>query len=130
MNKCVSMCIYCMHMCVCCMYLFNHSYVFGLGCNKYVLCSVVSSVGICWVILSYVVCIYVSFKIGLVCFTFTIGDSGGNINGVCRVMSLLVWCPSMGLMSVWYVLLCVLICLSPDVVVLDVGAGGDGVGSW
>ena len=34
----------------------------------------------------------------------------------------------MGLVGGLYVLLCVLSCLSPDVVVLDVGAGGDGVG--
>ena len=34
----------------------------------------------------------------------------------------------MGLVGGLYVLSCVLSCLSPDEVVLDVGAGGDGVG--
>ena len=35
----------------------------------------------------------------------------------------------MGLIKEWYVLLCVLSCLSPDVVVLRGVVGGDGVGS-
>ena len=69
---------------------------------------------------------YVSFRIGSVCVT--IGDSGGNINEVCGVLSILVWCPSMGLVGGLYVLLCVLSCLSPDEVVLVVGGVGDGVG--
>ena len=46
LNKnCGCVCMY-VYICVCCMYTFNHSYVFG--CNKNVLCSVVSSVGMCW----------------------------------------------------------------------------------
>ena len=39
---------------VLCMYPFNHSYVFGFGCNRKVLCSVVSS-EFSWYMLVYVV---------------------------------------------------------------------------
>ena len=68
---------------------FNHSYVFGFGCDRNVLCNVVSSVGMWCIVLSYGVCIYVSFNIGWRCFS--IGDSGGNVSGVCFVVSLSVW---------------------------------------
>ena len=74
------------------------------------------------VVSSYDVCINVSFNIGCECFI--IGDSGGNAIGVCGVVSLILWCPNMGLVGEWYMLLCVLLCLSPGVV-----AGGDGVGN-
>ena len=51
------------------------------------LCSVVvvSSVGMCRFILSYDVCINVSFNIG--CERFVIGDSDGNVIGMCVVVS-------------------------------------------
>ena len=54
------------HVCVCCVCVCpcNHSYVFGFGCNRNVFCNVVSSVGMRCIILSYVVCIYVSFNVG------------------------------------------------------------------
>ena len=89
MGVCVCLCV-CVDMCiyVCYMCSFKHSYVFGFGCNKNVLCRIVSSVGMCWFILSYVVCINVSFNIGCVCFV--IGDSGGNAVDMCGVVSLIL----------------------------------------
>ena len=61
------------------------------------LCSVVSWVGICWFILSYVVCKYVSFNNGCVCFI--IGDSAGDVIDVCVVVSFMLWCPNMKLVG-------------------------------
>ena len=52
-----------------------------------------SSVGICWFMLSYVVSIYVSFNSG--CVWCAIGDSAGNTTGVCGVVLLMLWCPNM-----------------------------------
>ena len=49
--QCMSVYV-CMY-CVCRIYPFNHSYMFGFGCNKNVFCSVVSSVGVCCIILSH-----------------------------------------------------------------------------
>ena len=61
---CVFLCVY---MCVCYMCSFRHSYVFGIRYSKNVSCRVVISVGMCWFMLSYVVCVNVSFSIGCVC---------------------------------------------------------------
>ena len=51
--------------------------------------SIVSSVGMCRFVLSYNVCIDVSFNIGCECFV--IGDSGGNVIGMCVVVSWVLW---------------------------------------
>ena len=42
-----------------------------------------------------------------VCACFVIGDSGGNAVDMCGVVSLILWCPNMGLVGEWYMLLCV-----------------------
>ena len=81
---------------VCYVCLFNHSYMCGFGCSRNVFCSVVSAVGIWCIMLSCGVYIYVSFNIGWGCLS--IGDNGGNANGVCVSVLLLVVCPKIGLM--------------------------------